>query len=100
MINNLLILFIYFCKYVLNLTLSSLSRSSLNIFSIATEKINIISKQTTTNLSMNVLSTWFINLMKVLGALVKPKGITNYSYNPNMDLKVIFHSSPSLMQIW
>ena len=28
--------------------------------------------------------------MKVLGALVKPKCITNYSYNPNLVLNAVF----------
>ena len=45
---------------------------------------------------MKGLSTWFINLMNVLGALVNPKGITNHSYSPNFVLKVVFHSSLSL----
>jgi hypothetical protein len=37
----------------------------------------------------------FINLIKVLGALVNPKGITNHLYKPNMVLKAVFHySSP------
>ena len=27
---------------------------------------------------MKCLKTWFINLMKVLGALVNPKGMTNH----------------------
>jgi len=38
--------------------------------------------------------------MKVLGALVKSKGMTNHSYNPNLVLKEVFHSSPSLFLIW
>src|SRR5215831_9403477 len=38
--------------------------------------------------------------MKVLGALVRPKGITNHSYKPNLVLKAVFHSSPSLILIW
>ncbi|XP_014524000.1 uncharacterized protein LOC106780253 [Vigna radiata var. radiata] len=42
---------------------------------------------------------WFIKLIKVLGVLVKPKRMTNHSYKPNMVLKAIFHSSPSLILI-
>ena len=38
--------------------------------------------------------------MKVLGALVKPKGITSHSYKPNLVLKVVFHSSPNFILIW
>jgi len=37
--------------------------------------------------------------MKVLGALVKPKGITNHSYKPKLVLKAVFHSSPGLIRI-
>jgi len=40
------------------------------------------SRYTITKSSRKVLSTSFINLMKVAGALVKPKGITSHSYNP------------------
>ena len=43
---------------------------------------------------MKALKTWFINLMKVLGALVKPNGITNHSYSPNFVLNAVFHPSP------
>ena len=49
--------------------------------------------------SYNWFSTWFISLIDVLGALVKPKGITNHSYRPSLVLKVVFHSSPSKMWI-
>jgi len=38
--------------------------------------------------------------MKVLGALVRPKGIINHSYNPNLVGKAVFHLSPYLMRIW
>ena len=44
--------------------------------------------------------TWFINLTKLLGALVKQKGITNQLYNPNFILKEFFHSSPVFILIW
>uniref|UniRef100_A0A0A9FFV2 Uncharacterized protein n=1 Tax=Arundo donax TaxID=35708 RepID=A0A0A9FFV2_ARUDO len=49
---------------------------------------------------MKARKTSFINLMKVLGALVKPKGITNHSYRPNLVLKAVFHSSPNFILIW
>jgi len=29
--------------------------------------------------------------MKVFGSLVRPKGITNHSYNSNLVLKAVFH---------
>jgi hypothetical protein len=31
--------------------------------------------------------------MKVAGAFVKPKGMTNHSKRPSFDLKVVFHTS-------
>jgi hypothetical protein len=31
--------------------------------------------------------------MKVVGAFVKPKGMTNHSKRPSFDLKVVFHTS-------
>jgi hypothetical protein len=37
---------------------------------------------------MKAHKTSFINLMKILGALVNPKGITNHSYKSNIVLKV------------
>src|SRR5688572_9175790 len=57
------------------------------------------SKYTTTNFPMKARKTSFINLMKVLGALVNTKGMTNHSYKPNLVLKVVFHSSPNFTQI-
>uniref|UniRef100_A0A0A9GYX3 Uncharacterized protein n=1 Tax=Arundo donax TaxID=35708 RepID=A0A0A9GYX3_ARUDO len=49
---------------------------------------------------MKARKTSFINLMKVQGALVKPKGITNHSYKPNLVLKVALYSSPNFILIW
>jgi len=43
--------------------------------------------------------TSFINLIKVLGALV-PKRHYYHSYRPNLVLNAIFHSSPSFILIW
>jgi len=33
-----------------------------------------------------------INLIKVARAFVNPKGITNHSKRPSLDLKVLFHT--------
>ena len=41
-----------------------------------------------------------IYLMKVAGALVKPKGMTNHSNNPSLVLKFIFHTSVDSIEIW
>ena len=41
-----------------------------------------------------------IYLMKVAGALVKPKGVTNHSNNPSLVFKVIFHTSVDSIGIW
>src|SRR3954466_1388411 len=49
---------------------------------------------------MKARKTSFINLMKVLGALVNPKGITNHSYKPNLVLNAVFHSSPNFIRIF
>jgi hypothetical protein len=51
------------------------------------------------NFPMKTHKTSFINLMKVLGALVNPKGITNHSYKSNLVLKAIFYSSPNFIRI-
>ena len=41
----------------------------------------------------------FMNHWNIAGALVSPNGITKYSKVPYQVQKVVFHSSPSLMQI-
>ena len=41
-----------------------------------------------------------IYLMKVAGALVKPKGMTNHSTNPSLVLKSVFHTSVDSIGIW
>jgi hypothetical protein len=58
------------------------------------------SKYTTTNVFVKGLKTSSINLMKVDGAFVKPKGMTNHSKRPSLDLKVVFHSSVGSMGTW
>lgn len=51
------------------------------------------SKYATTKWPMKRLSTCCINVIKVLGALVKPKRHYGHSYNPSLVLKVVLHSS-------
>jgi hypothetical protein len=43
------------------------------------------------------LNTSSINLMKMVSAFVQPKGMTNHSKRPSLDLKVVFHTSVGLM---
>jgi hypothetical protein len=38
-----------------------------------------------------------IILMKVVGEFFKPKGMTNHSKRPSLDLKVVFHTSSYLL---
>ena len=45
----------------------------------------------------NKSSQNMIRLIKVVGALVKPKSMTNHSYKPYFVLKEIFHSSPFIL---
>jgi hypothetical protein len=52
------------------------------------------------NLPINACNIWFINLIKILGILVSPKGMTNNSYKPYLVLKTGFHSSPYFILIW
>ena len=46
------------------------------------------------------LNNFNLGFMKVLGALVNPKGMTNHSYKPNLVLNAVFHSSPNFIRIW
>jgi len=46
---------------------------------------------------VKVLNTSSINLMKVVGAFVKPKGMTNHSNRSSLYLKVVFHTSVGSM---
>jgi hypothetical protein len=55
------------------------------------------SKYTTKKELLKGLNTSSINLMKVAGSLVKPKGMTNHSKRPCLDLKVVFHTSVGSM---
>jgi hypothetical protein len=58
------------------------------------------SRYTTKKELVKGLNTSSINLMKVVGAFVKTKGMTNHSKRPSLDLKVVFHTSVSLMGTW
>jgi hypothetical protein len=49
---------------------------------------------------MKGLNTSSINLIKVAGAFSMPKGMTNHSKRPSLDLKVVFHTSVGSMGIW
>lgn len=57
------------------------------------------SEYTITNLLIKGHKTSFINLMNVLGALVRSKGMTSNSYRQNIVLHAIFVSSPNFMRI-
>jgi hypothetical protein len=60
-------------------------------------KMRMSSKYTTTKELVKGINTSSINLMKVDGALVKPKDMTNHSKRPYLDLKYVFHTSIGLM---
>jgi hypothetical protein len=57
------------------------------------------SKYTTTKELLKGLNTSSINLLKVASAFVKPKGMTNHSKRPSLDLKFVFHTSFGSMGI-
>jgi hypothetical protein len=58
------------------------------------------SKYTTTKELVKGRNTSSINLMKVVGAFLRPKGMTNHLKIPYLDLKVVFHTSVSFMGTW
>jgi hypothetical protein len=58
------------------------------------------SKYTTTKEFAKDLNISSINLMKVVGAFVKPKGMTSHSKRPYLGLKVVFHTSVGSMGTW
>ena len=62
--------------------------------------IRMPSKYTTTNELVNGHKMSSISLMKVAGASVSPKGMTNHSKRPSLDLKAVFHSSEGLIGTW
>jgi hypothetical protein len=49
-------------------------------------KIRMSSRYTTTKELVKDINTSSINLMKVVGAFVKPNGMTNHSKIPSLDL--------------
>jgi hypothetical protein len=55
------------------------------------------SKYTTIKEFVKGINTSSINLMKVDGAFVNIKGMTNHSKRPYLDLKVVFYTSFGLM---
>jgi hypothetical protein len=63
-------------------------------------KMRMSSKYTTTKELVKGLNTSSINLMKVAGAFVNPKGMPIHSKRPSLDLKAIFHTSVGSMGTW
>ena len=59
--------------------------------------IRMSSKYTTTNDLVNGRKMSSISLMKVAGAFVNSKGMTNYLKRPSLALKVVFHTSVGLI---
>jgi hypothetical protein len=62
--------------------------------------MRVSSKYITTKELVKGLNTSSINLMKVVGAFVKTKGMTNHSKRPSLDLKVVLHTSVGSMGTW
>ena len=63
------------------------------------EYIKISSMNTTTNLSNSGMKTEFMRYMKNAGALVRPKDMIRYSYNPYLVEKAVFGISCGLILI-
>ena len=55
---------------------------------------------TTTNLSNSGIKTKFMRYMKNAGALMRPKDMTRYSYNPYLVEKAVFGISYGRILIW
>ena len=62
--------------------------------------IRMSSKYTTTNELVNHRKMFSICLMKVTGAFVSPKGMTNHSKRPSLALKEVFHTSVGSIDTW
>ena len=58
------------------------------------------SKYITTNELVNGCKMSSISLMKVAGAFVSLKGMTNHSKRPSLDLKAFFYTSVSSISTW
>jgi hypothetical protein len=69
----------------------------LLMFFVALGVDQYVINKTTTNLSRNSMNTLFIIFMKYDGALVRPNGITVYSYEPYLVTKVVLGISYSLI---
>ena len=63
-------------------------------------KIKMSSKYTTKNELVNGYKMSSISLMKVAGAFVSPKGMTNHLKRPSLDLKAVFHTSVGSIGTW
>jgi hypothetical protein len=63
-------------------------------------KMRMSSKYTTTKELVKGLNASSINLMKVVGAFVRPKGMTNHSKRPSLDFKSVFQTSVGSMVTW
>jgi hypothetical protein len=63
-------------------------------------KMRMSSKYTTRKELVKGLNTSSINFMKVVGAFVKTKGMTNHSKRPSLDFNVVFNTSVGLMGTW
>jgi hypothetical protein len=62
--------------------------------------MKISSRYTTTKLLVEGHRISSIILIKVAGAFVKPKGMTNHSKRPSFDLKVVFHTFVCSIGSW
>jgi hypothetical protein len=62
--------------------------------------MRISSRYTTTKVLVNGHRISSIILIKVVGAFVKPKGMTSHSKRPYFDLKVVFHTSIYSIETW
>jgi hypothetical protein len=62
--------------------------------------MRISSKYTTTTELVKGYKISSIILMKFVGEFVKPKGMTNHSKNPSLDLKAVFHTSVCSIGTW
>ena len=62
--------------------------------------IRMSAKYTTKNGLVNGHKMSSINLMKVAGAFVSPKGMTDHLKRPSLTLKAVFHTSVGLIGTW
>ena len=62
--------------------------------------ISMSSKYTTLNELVKGRKMSSISLIKVVEELVNPKGMTNHSKMPSLDLKVVLHTSEGSIGTW